>query len=108
LPTQALAHSGLDTDCSDLDVDHCFEGWTGALQLKHGSLHVEVSSDQSRLVVYTTPARDSIAIEPVSHVNNALALAQRGEATLEALGMQVLQPGQSMSATMCIHVEETV
>lgn len=108
LPTRALAHRGLNMDCSHLDVDHCFEGWTGALQLQGGPLRVEVTSDLSRLVVYTTPARDSIAIEPVSHVNNALALAERGEATLEALGMQVLQPGQSMSATMRIHVEEAV
>jgi aldose 1-epimerase len=108
LPTHALPHSGLNTDCSGLDVDHCFEGWTGALQLKDAPLRVEVSSNLSRLVVYTTPARDSIAIEPVSHVNNALALVQRGQASLEALGMQVLQPGQSISATMRIRVEETL
>ncbi|WP_342619767.1 aldose 1-epimerase [Rhodoferax sp. GW822-FHT02A01] len=108
LPTHALAHSGLDTDCANLTVDHCFEGWAGALQLQSGPLRVEVSSDLSRLVVFTTPARDSIAIEPVSHVNNALSLAEQGEATLEALGMQVLQPGQSMRATMRIRVEEVV
>jgi aldose 1-epimerase len=108
LPTLALAHNGLDTDCASLSVDHCFEGWAGALQLQSGPLQVQVSSDLTRLVVYTTPFRDSIAIEPVSHVNNALALAERGVATHEALGMQILQPGQSMSASMRIRVEEAV
>jgi aldose 1-epimerase len=108
LPTQALPHTGLDTDCTSLDVDHCFDGWSGALQLLQGALRIDVRSDLTHLVVYTTPARDSIAMEPVSHVNNALAMAERGEATLQALGMQVLQPGDTLHASMRIRIEETV
>ena len=108
LPTQALPHTGLDTDCTSLDVDHCFDGSSGALQLLQGALRIEVRSDLTHLVVYTTPARDSIAMEPVSHVNNALAMAERGEATLQALGMQVLQPGDTLHASMRIRIEETV
>lgn len=107
LPTQPLAHAGLDTDCSGLTVDHCFDGWSGALQLIDSDLQVEVTSDLTRLVVYTTPARDSIAVEPVSQVNNALALADSGAATLQELGMQVLQPGQTLAASMRIRVEKT-
>ena len=30
LPTECLPVSGLDTACATLDVDHCFDGWSGA------------------------------------------------------------------------------
>ena len=105
LPTQRLAHPGLDTDCSNLNVDHCFDGWNGALQLSEGGLRIQLTSDLDCLVVYTTPARDSIAIEPVSHVNNALALAQQTGVTPESLGLRVLQPGETLAARMRIQVQ---
>ena len=104
LPTRRLAHAGLDTDCNTLDVDHCFDGWNGSLQLTEGGLRLHVTSDLDCLVVFTTPARDSIAIEPVSHVNNALALAYTGVAP-ESLGLRVLQPGETFAANMRIQVE---
>jgi aldose 1-epimerase len=46
-----------------------------------------------------------IAIEPVSHVNNALNLLARGAATADALGLVVLQPGETFSCEMRIDVE---
>jgi aldose 1-epimerase len=45
-----------------------------------------------------------IAIEPVSHVNNALALAAQGMAADE-LGLATLEPGESVTASMTIAVE---
>ncbi len=105
LPTRRLASTGLDTDCTILDVDHCFDGWNGSLQLTEGGLRLQVTSDLDCLVVFTTPARDSIAIEPVSHVNNALALAQQTGVTPESLGLRVLQPGETFAARMRIQVE---
>lgn len=108
LPTQRLAHPGLDSDCRTLYVDHCFEGWNGRLQLVEAGLRVQLSSDLDCLVVYTTPERDSIAIEPVSHVNNALALAQQTGQSPQALGLRVLQPGETFTASMRIHMEPTV
>jgi aldose 1-epimerase len=57
-------------------------------------------------VVFTTPVRDSIALEPVSHVNNALALAQQTGVTPESLGLRMLQQDETLSARMRIHVEE--
>jgi aldose 1-epimerase len=86
-------------------VDHCFEGWSGGLQLNEAGLRITVTSDLSYLVVFTTPMRDSIAIEPVSHVNNALAIAQRTGQSAESLGLRVLQPGETFAATMRIKVE---
>jgi aldose 1-epimerase len=107
LPTRRLDHPGLDTDCRSLDVDHCFDGWSGGLQLTEGGLRLHVTSDLGCLVVFTTPARDSIAIEPVSHVNNALALAQQTGVTPESLGVRVLQPGETFAASMRIQLEQT-
>jgi aldose 1-epimerase len=105
LPTLRLVHAGLDTDCTSLDVDHCFDGWNGSLQLTEGGLRIGVTSDLDCLVVFTTPERDSIAIEPVSHVNNALALARQTGVTPESLGLRVLQPGETFTAHMRIQVE---
>ena len=105
LPTQRLAHAGLDTDCTNLDVDHCFDGWSGSLQLTEAGLRISVTSDLNCLVVFTTPGRDSIAIEPVSHVNNAIALAQQTGQSAESLGLRVLQPGETFTASMRIQVE---
>jgi aldose 1-epimerase len=105
LPTHRVASSGLDVDCALLDVDHCFDGWNGVLHLRDEALHTRISSNLGRLVVFTGSARDFIAIEPVSHVNNAINLMDRKVASAEQLGVCVLQPGESMSAEMSIHVE---
>ena len=107
LPTQRRPTSGLDVDCAFLEVDHCFEGWNGRLQLQDDTFHTTLRSKLERLVVYTNARQDCIAIEPVSHVNNALGLVDRGVATADALGVRVLQPGESMSAEMTIHVQAT-
>ena len=106
LPTHRAASPGIDSDCALLDVDHCFDGWSGELQLRDGLLHTRVFSDLRRLVVFTNSQRDFVAIEPVSHVNNAVNLAQASPALAQQLGLQILQPGQSMTAQMRIEVEK--
>jgi aldose 1-epimerase len=107
LPTQRLGSMGLDQDCASLDVDHCFDGWSGALHLRDETLSVRVTSPLTRLVVFTNETKDFVAIEPVSHVNNAINLMARQVATADALGVRVLQPGESLSTGMSIHVEKT-
>lgn len=107
LPTARLTHAGLDTDCTSLNVDHCFDGWSGEALLTEGPLRMSVSSALSSLVVFTTPERDNIAIEPVSHINNALALAAQTGVTPQELGIRVLQPGEIFEASMRIQVERT-
>ena len=103
LPTGRLPVPGLETACATLDVDHCFDGWSGMVQLVDDGLRSTITSDLDCLVVFTHPSRNFVAIEPVSHVNNALHLASGGD--VRALGVQVLQSGQSMTAQMCIAVE---
>lgn len=104
LPTRRVAGHGLDADCAALDVDHCYDGWNGVAQLRDELLHTRVSSSLSRLVVFTNDSRDSVAIEPVSHVNNAVGLVHAGADAAE-LGLAILQPGESVSAQMAIEVE---
>ena len=105
LPTHRTESSGIDEDCAVLNVDHCYDGWNGVLQLRDNQLHTRISSNLERLVVFTNPAQACIAIEPVSHVNNAISLMERGVASAEALSLRVLQPGESMSCEMSIHVD---
>jgi len=103
LPTHRAATNGIDAGCDTLAVDHCFDGWQGPAELGNDDLRVAVTSDQSRLVVCTDPARDFVAIEPVSHVNNAIAMVAAG-ASAPSLGMAVLAPGESINARMAIRV----
>ena len=104
LPTTRLASRGLDADCAFLDVDHCFDGWDGVVQLRDEALHTRLRSTLRRLVVYTNDTRPFIAIEPVSHVNNAANLVAAG-ADADSLGLVTLQPGESMTAQMSLEVE---
>ena len=104
LPTHRLPSPGLDTDCATLEVDHCFDGWTGEAILQDPCMRVVLTSNLRRLVVFTHPTRDTVAIEPVSHVNNAVNLLGQPGMTAQALGLEVLLPGESLTATMALHI----
>ena len=104
LPTTRSPSPGLDADTATLDVDHCFDGWTGLVTLRDSLLKIAVRSDLRRLVVFTDRSRDVIAIEPVSHVNNAINLVAAG-ADGQALGLRTLPPGETLTASMSIEVE---
>ncbi len=102
LPTQRTRSNGIDSLCSELNIDHCFDGWHGAVVLQDSEMTVQLRSNLDHLVVFTDAARDFVAIEPVSHVNNAVNLAGADTAHMQRLGVHILQPGQSQSATMRI------
>ncbi|MBI2768344.1 MAG: aldose 1-epimerase [Burkholderiales bacterium] len=106
LPTVRRPAPGLDADCATLDVDHCFDGWKGLVELRDDVLRTRVTSSLSRLVVFTNETRGFVAIEPVSHVNNAANLAAAG-ADAQQLGLVTLEPGESITARMSIEVERT-
>lgn len=105
LPTVLQAIPSMASRCADLNIDNCFEGWTGAATLTDELLRTQVESNLSRLVVYTKPSIDCIAIEPVSHANNAINLAGANADELERLGVRVLASGETFSAQMSIKVE---
>jgi aldose 1-epimerase len=104
LPVARAPSQGVDEDCERLDIDHCWDGWDGSAELRDPMLRVRLTSNLRRLVAFTTPAREHVAIEPVSHVNNAVHLYAAGASAGE-LGLVVLQPGESMVAQMAIAVE---
>jgi aldose 1-epimerase len=104
LPTVRKGSRGIDADCGFLDVDHCYDGWDGVAHLRDEAMHVRVTSSLSRLVVFTNDTRDYIAIEPVSHVNNAVNRHAKGESA-EELGLSILKSGESLMARMAIQVE---
>jgi aldose 1-epimerase len=104
LPTVRKPSNGLDADCAFLDVDHCYDGWDGTAHLRDENMHVRIHSGLTRLVAFTNSTREYVAIEPVSHVNNAVHLYASG-ASADELGLRVLQPGESMMAQMEIEVE---
>ncbi|APW35949.1 hypothetical protein RD110_00925 [Rhodoferax koreense] len=105
LPTHREASTGIDADCAAIDVDHCFDGWNGVVQLTDERLRIRIGSNLDHLVVFTNAGKNFVAIEPVSHVNNALNLMAAGRYNAAALGVSVLQPGETKTATMSISVE---
>jgi aldose 1-epimerase len=82
---------------TELAVDNCFAGWSHTADIRWPELGwgLGLAADElfGHLVVYTSPARDSIAIEPVSHVNNAVNLAAQHADT----GLRVLAPGATLA-----------
>ncbi len=103
LPTERKDSMGLNRDCAQLMIDNCFEGWSGSAVLRDAQLTTRLESDLRRLVVYTEPSKDFVAIEPVSHVNNAMnQISSHHE-----LGIMVLAPGQSWQANMRIHTQRS-
>jgi aldose 1-epimerase len=105
LPTHREPHTGLHQATRDLTVDHCFDGWGGELVLQDSVVRVRVTSALRHLVVFTTPQRGNIAVEPVTHVNNALNLMAQTGASADDLGVVILQPGQTYACSMRIDVE---
>jgi aldose 1-epimerase len=104
LPTVRIPHSGPAGSTDALDVDHCFDGWDGLGLLDDDVLQARVTSGLQRIVVFTTPARDVIAIEPVSHANNVYGANPPGPAA--ALGAVELAPGETLQAAMRIEVRK--
>jgi aldose 1-epimerase len=103
LPTRRVPQAGIDGEVRHMDFDHCFEGWRGAAHLRDEKLHVSVSGSGQYLVIYTPPTRDYYCVEPVSHVNNALHMADA-----LAHGVVGLASGGVAEAWMKIEVSAAV
>ena len=99
LPTRKVAQPGIDSDVSHLSYDNCFEGWKGAARIRDEKFSLQLSSSLHHLVVYTPPDRDYFCVEPVSHVSNAIHMADPA-----AHGLRTLAPGESFEASMKLEV----
>ena len=96
---------------SALTVDNCFAEWSGHATLvwpeRDWELRIAADSVFGHLVVFTSPARDSIAIEPITHANNALNLAADrddsgpgvGPDVGPDVGLVVLAQGETLSGS---------
>lgn len=100
LPVRKVAQPGIDADVAHLDFDNCFEGWRGAARIRDEKFSLQVSSSLPYLVVFTPQDRDYFCIEPVSHVSNAIHMADP-----LAHGLRSVAPGESTEAWMQIDVK---
>ena len=75
LPTRRVPQSGIDGDLAHLAFDNCFEGWRGPARIRDERLSLRLTSSLPYLVVYTPGDKSYYCVEPVSHVSNALHMA---------------------------------
>jgi aldose 1-epimerase len=99
LPVRKVAQSGIDSDISHLAYDNCFDGWRGAARIRDERFSLQLRSSLDRLVVYTPRQRDYFCVEPVSHVTNAIHMADPF-----AHGLRKVAPGESFEAWMQLDV----
>ena len=102
LPTQLVPQAGIDGDVAQLDFDNVFEGVSGAARIRDERFALTLRSSLSRWVVFTPRDKDYFAVEPVSHVSNAI-----NQPAPSALGLVTLQPGQSQHAWMTLDIQPT-
>lgn len=87
---------------SSWKVDHCFTGWGRRAVLDYPTHRLQLdASEACRQIVVFAPndGRNFIALEPVTHINNAFALAAKGVADT---GMRMLAAGESFEISMSI------
>jgi aldose 1-epimerase len=82
--------------------EHGHDGWDGDAQVHDERMSVHLQSGLTRLLVLAEAAREAIALAPVSHLPAAAAAASPEAA---AQGLALLQPGESLVATLRIAVE---
>jgi aldose 1-epimerase len=99
LPIRRVAQPGIDADVAHLDFDHCFEGWRGPARIRDEKLALQLTSSLPYLVVYTPRDAAHFCVEPVSHVSNAIHMADP-----IAHGLRSLAPGESMEASLALSV----
>lgn len=99
LPTRKAPQAGIDADIAHLDFDNCFEGWRGDAKIRDEKLRISLRSTLPYLVVFTPQNKPYYCVEPVSHVSNAIHMADP-----LAHGLRKLAPGETFDASMTLDV----
>lgn len=99
LPVRHVAQPGIDADVAHLEFDNCFEGWRGAARLRDEKLSLRLTSSLPYLVVFTPQTKPYYCVEPVSHVSNAVHMADP-----VAHGLVALEAGRTLEAWMRLEV----
>jgi aldose 1-epimerase len=105
-PSVRRPDAGVNGATAAITAATCFDGWDGIAELRDPQMKLRLVSGLSRLLVFTDAARETIAIEPVSHVPNAVHRYASGAPAAD-LGLTLLQPGESLIAQMRIEAEPT-
>jgi aldose 1-epimerase len=95
LPVRKVAQPGIDSDVAHLDFDNCFEGWRGLARIRDEKVSLQLSSSLDHLVVFTPREKGYFCVEPVSHVSNAIHMADPG-----AQGLRSVAAGETIEAWM--------
>lgn len=92
-------------DVKDLRLDNAFAAGKRGARMhwedQAKSVSMTASETLRHLVVYTPPEEDFFCVEPVSHSPDALNSSQGADTT----GLQILEPGASLSASISLFVE---
>jgi len=106
-PTELTEETDLThlRDVKDLRLDNAFSaGLRGTRILwedQSKSVSMTASDPLRHLIVYTPEGEDFFCVEPVSHSPDALNSSQEPDTT----GLQVLAPGESLTASISLMVE---
>ena len=88
----------------DPQLDNCFKGWDGKARIgfEEAGIGLRIEADPvfSHLVVYVPAGRDFFAVEPVSHMNNAV---NRPDAVDN--GLSNIAPGEQLTGCVRFAVE---
>lgn len=95
LPTHHVPQAGIHQAVSELSFDNCFGGWTGIARIQDEQLKIQLTSSASRLVVFTPQDKPYYCVEPVTHVSNAIQMADPS-----AHGLLTVEPGGTHEAWM--------
>ena len=99
LPVRKVAQTGIDGDIAHLDFDHCFEGWRGPARIRDEKVSLQLTSSLNYLVVFTPRDKQYFCVEPVSHVSNAIHMADPS-----AQGLRSVAPGETLGAWMQLDI----
>ena len=99
LSTHRVPQPAIAADVARLAFDNCFEGWQGPARIDDERMSLRLSSSLPYLVVFTPDSKPYYCVEPVSHVGNAIQMADP-----LAHGLRAVEPGAGIEAWMKIEV----
>jgi aldose 1-epimerase len=96
-------HQGL---VSAMEINHCFEGWSGGALIVHPSrgfaVKLQASADLPFVSLYRSKAAPWLCIEPATHANGAFSIQDQ---SLDGLGTSYLQARGSLKARLEISIQ---
>lgn len=99
LPTRKVPQAGIDGDIAHLDFDNCFEGWRGDAKIRDEKMRMSLRASTPYLVVFTPQNKPYFCVEPVTHVSNAIHMADP-----QAHGLRKLAPGETFEAWFTLDI----